>query len=89
MQVHTFIVDSALEAVEQVRAKLGPDAVVLSVRRLPADGLSKLWKKPRIEVLAAAPAPEVAAPPPQAAPAAVPSASSAVPQGSGAGASIP
>jgi flagellar biosynthesis protein FlhF len=57
MQVHTFIVDSALEAVEQVRAKLGPDAVVLSVRRLPADGLSKLWKKPRIEVLAAAPAP--------------------------------
>jgi len=55
MQVHTFIVDNALEAVEQVRAKLGPGAVVLSVRRLPVDGLSKLWKKPRIEVLAAAP----------------------------------
>jgi len=64
MQVHTFIVDSAVEAVEQVRAKLGPDAVVLSVRRLPADGLSKLWRKPRIEVLAAAPpaSPEAMAP---------------------------
>lgn len=52
MQVHTFIVDSAAEAVGLIRAKLGPQAVVLSVRRLPADGISKLWKKPRIEVLA-------------------------------------
>lgn len=45
MQIHTFIVDSAAEAVGQVRAKLGPDAVVLNVRRLPVDGFSKLWKK--------------------------------------------
>lgn len=57
MQVHTFIVDSAAEAVGLIRAKLGPQAVVLSVRRLPADGLSKLWKKPRIEVLATVQAP--------------------------------
>jgi flagellar biosynthesis protein FlhF len=54
MQVHTFIVDSAAEAVRTVRSRLGPNAVVLSVRRAPADGLSALWKKPRIEVLAIA-----------------------------------
>src|SRR5207244_3848589 len=35
-----------------IRAKLGPDAVVVNVRPLPADGLAKLWKSPRIEVLA-------------------------------------
>ena len=63
MQIHTFIVDSAAEAVGQVRAKLGPDAVVLSVRRLPVDGFSKLWKKNRIEVLAAAPPPASAVEP--------------------------
>ena len=38
--------------VAQIRAKLGPDAVVVNVRQLPADGFAKLWKSPRIEVLA-------------------------------------
>lgn len=47
-----FIADSAADAVAQIRAKLGPDAVVVNVRQLPADGLAKLWKSPRIEVLA-------------------------------------
>jgi len=55
MQVHTFIVDSAAEAVGLIRGKLGPDAVVLNVRKLPAEGVSKLWRKPRLEVLAAVP----------------------------------
>ena len=55
MQVHTFIVDSAAEAVGLIRGKLGPDAVVLSVRKVAADGVSKLWKKPRLEVLATVP----------------------------------
>ena len=55
MQVHTFIVDSASEAVGLIRSKLGPDAVVLNVRKLPAEGVSKLWRKPRLEVLAAVP----------------------------------
>ena len=57
MLVHTFIVDSAAEAVGLIRGKLGPDAVVLSVRKVPADGVSKLWKKPRLEVLATVPNP--------------------------------
>ena len=52
MQVHTFIADSAADAVAQIRAQLGPNAVVLNVRRLPVEGLSRLWQKPRIEVLA-------------------------------------
>lgn len=53
MLVHTFIVDSAAEAVGLIRAKLGPDAVVLNVRKLPAEGVSRWLKKPRLEVLAA------------------------------------
>ena len=69
MQLHTFIADSAADAVSQVRSKLGPDAVVLSVRRLPVDGLARIWRRPRIEVLAhvpePAPAPAPVMPPPQ------------------------
>ena len=53
MLVHTFIVESATEAVGLIRNKLGPDAVVLNVRKIPAEGVSKLWKKPKLEVLAA------------------------------------
>lgn len=62
MLVHTFLVESAAEAVGLIRGKLGPDAVVLSVRKVPADGVSKLWKKPRLEVLAAVPQPAGAGP---------------------------
>jgi flagellar biosynthesis protein FlhF len=53
MLVHTFIVESATEAVGLIRNKLGPDAVVLNVRKLPGEGVSKLWRKPKLEVLAA------------------------------------
>jgi len=52
VQVMPFIADSAADAVAQIRSKLGPEAVVVNVRQLPADGLAKLWKSPRIEVLA-------------------------------------
>ena len=52
VQVIPFIAESAADAVAQIRTKLGSDAVVVNVRQLPADGLSKLWKSPRIEVLA-------------------------------------
>ena len=63
-QVHTFLAASVPDAVAQIRETLGPEAVVLNVRRLPAEGLARLWQKPRIEVLAHVPAP--AAPPPAA-----------------------
>src|SRR5437773_379892 len=55
MQVHTFIADSAADALAQIREALGPDAVVLNVRRPPVEGLARLWQKPLIEVLAAVP----------------------------------
>ena len=53
MQPTSFIAASAEEAVAQIRAKLGPEAVVLNVRPLPANGLARLWQKPMIEVLEA------------------------------------
>ena len=55
MQVHTFTAESAADAVAQIRAQLGPQALVLNVRPLPAEGLSRLWQKRRIEVLACVP----------------------------------
>src|SRR5580698_10324695 len=61
MQPVPFTAASAEEALTQIRAKLGPEAVVLNVRRVPSNGLARLWQKPMIEVLAykpQAPAPE-------------------------------
>jgi flagellar biosynthesis protein FlhF len=55
MKVFSFTADSAADAVTQIRAQLGAEAVVLHVRQLPAEGLSRLWQKPRIEVLACLP----------------------------------
>src|SRR5271154_4659051 len=61
MQPIPFMAASAEEAVAQIREKLGPEAVVLNVRPLPANGLARLWQKPMIEVLAYRPeAPESA-----------------------------
>lgn len=55
MQVHTYLAESVADAVSQIRETLGPEAVVLNVRRLPAEGLARLWKNPQIEVLAHVP----------------------------------
>jgi flagellar biosynthesis protein FlhF len=52
-----FIAASPEEAVAQIRARLGPDAVVLNVRPLKAPGLARLWQKPMIEVMAYRPEP--------------------------------
>jgi len=52
-----FIAASAEEAVAQIRERLGPDAVVVNVRQIKPPGLSRLWQKPRIEVLAYRPEP--------------------------------
>ena len=52
MQPIPFTAASAEEALTQIRAKLGPEAVVLNVRRLPQNGFARLWQKPMIEVLA-------------------------------------
>lgn len=52
MQVTSFIAESVPEAVEKIRAELGPEAVVLNVRKVEAGGMARLWQKPRLEVLA-------------------------------------
>lgn len=52
MQVHTFIAESANEAVSQIREQLGPAAVVLSVRKLPRNGVSRFLRSEQIEVVA-------------------------------------
>jgi flagellar biosynthesis protein FlhF len=63
MQTHTFVANTANEAVAQIRAELGPSAVVLSVRKLPRSGLSRLVRGEQIEVVATVERP--AAPDPQ------------------------
>ena len=65
MQPIPFIAASAEEAVAQIRARLGSEAIVLNVRPIKPPGLSRLWQKPMIEVVAyrpePAPSPEPAA----------------------------
>lgn len=55
MHVIPFVAESAADAVGQIRSRLGPDAIVLNVRKLAAPGLARLWQRPRIEVLAGVP----------------------------------
>jgi flagellar biosynthesis GTPase FlhF len=51
MALEQFIANSAADAAQQVRAKLGAAAVVVNVRQLP----SRWFQKPQIEVLAHVP----------------------------------
>ena len=51
----TFVARDIADAVAEIRAKLGPEAVVLDIRRCVPSGLSKLWQHPRIEVIACLP----------------------------------
>ncbi len=56
MKVLAFQADDAPAALARVNAELGPEAVVVSVRRLPAEGLSRLWQRHgKIEVTACVP----------------------------------
>ena len=55
MNVTRFLARDAADAVGQIRLRLGPDAVVVSVAQAPASGVSRLWRKPRLEVLACLP----------------------------------
>jgi flagellar biosynthesis protein FlhF len=56
MNLVPFVARNAAEALEKIHAELGPDAVVVSVRKLPAQGLARLWTgSGGIEVLATVP----------------------------------
>ena len=55
MKIFQFIAENAALAVEQIRRQLGPAAIIVNVRQLPAEGLTRFWTQPRIEVLAGVP----------------------------------
>ncbi|HEU5124694.1 MAG TPA: hypothetical protein VFW05_11590 [Verrucomicrobiae bacterium] len=55
MTVLQFIAPNAAAALAQIQKQLGPNAVVLSVRPLPSQGVGRLLNKNRIEVLAGLP----------------------------------
>lgn len=56
MKLIPFVAENADVALAQIHAQLGPDAVVVSVRRLPAYGISRLWHHTgNIEVVACVP----------------------------------
>ena len=57
MKLVTIVAASASEALAEVHRQLGPEAVVVNVRKTPAPGLSRIWKQPRIEVQATLPIP--------------------------------
>lgn len=50
-----FIAHTPADAVAQIRSRLGPQAVVVDVRRIRPKGLASLWRKPQIQVLAQLP----------------------------------
>ena len=51
----SFVAPDIAAAIVQIREKLGGDAVILDIRRQPANGLRRLWQKPQVEVLACLP----------------------------------
>lgn len=55
MKLSRFVVTTAAEAVAAVRAELGPEAVVVSVKQLPQGALGWLSGKSKIEVTACVP----------------------------------
>jgi flagellar biosynthesis protein FlhF len=59
-QSRTFRAPDMRAALEQVQRKLGPEALVVSVRQVPPRPAWKVWRKDQVEVIAV-PAKEVAA----------------------------
>ena len=57
MKLVTIVAASASEALAEVHRQLGPEAVVVNVRKTPAPGLSRIWRQPQIEVQATLPNP--------------------------------
>lgn len=56
MKYVSIVAENAAAALAQIHQQLGPEAVVLNVRKLPANGISRLWKQSgSIEVTAGLP----------------------------------
>lgn len=52
MLTKTFRAPNMLEALQEIQRELGPDAIVLSMREIPAGPLWQVWNKPGVEVVA-------------------------------------
>lgn len=51
----TIVAESAQQALLEVHRQLGPDAIIVHLRKIPAAGLGALFRKPQIEVTATVP----------------------------------
>ncbi|MBT5704796.1 MAG: hypothetical protein HOI66_00655, partial [Verrucomicrobia bacterium] len=47
----SFVADTHFEAVRKIQAEIGLDALVVHSRQIPASGVGRLWKKPRVELI--------------------------------------
>lgn len=55
MKIVPFVAESPAAALAQIHRQLGPDAVVVSVRPVPRNGLARFWPaRPQVEVIACA-----------------------------------
>ncbi|MEK0316023.1 flagellar biosynthesis protein FlhF [Cohnella sp. 56] len=72
MKVKRYLVDDLPQAVQQIRSELGSDAVILNTKEIRTGGFLGMFRKKRVEVIAAVD--ESAKPLPQARPAAKPAA---------------
>jgi flagellar biosynthesis protein FlhF len=52
MLTKTFRAPNMLEALQEIQKELGSDAIVLSMREIPAGPLWQVWNKPGVEVVA-------------------------------------
>lgn len=55
MTTKTFQAETILEALQMVQKEMGPDAVVISARDIPAGPAWQVWKKPGVEVISVSP----------------------------------
>ena len=53
MRVKRYVADTAESAVAQLRAELGPEAIILHTQPLRSKGILGFMTRPRFEVLAA------------------------------------
>lgn len=64
---YRFVVQSAEEAIQTLRERLGPEAKVISVKQIDGEGLSRFLNSPKLEIIATLPekesAPEKPVPP--------------------------
>ncbi|MCL2572983.1 MAG: flagellar biosynthesis protein FlhF [Defluviitaleaceae bacterium] len=53
MKIKKFTAPTEQEAIEKVKAELGPDALIINIKRIQPGGLFAFFRKPSVEVMAA------------------------------------